>query len=156
MRRTVGVMAMAAVLTGVMGTHAGAHVAIVLVIVSPSEGERVGPDPAVVVSAERTAGGVDGTAFRLEVDGRVVPAYTGVTIRVGQQVRLPLRDLSPGRHVATVRYRPDTDQPETTNEVVFLVGEPGGSGVPVALVMAVATVALMGGLLVWRRVTSRR
>jgi hypothetical protein len=109
----------------------------------------------VVVSAQRTAGGVDRTEFRLELDGALVSSYDAVTIRVDQELRLPLRDLSPGRHAVTIRYRPDVDEPETTNEVVFVVGEPGGIRFPIALAIALAVVALAAGLVVWRRVTLR-
>jgi hypothetical protein len=139
-----------------MASQAWAHVAIVLTIVEPSAGEEVGPDVAVVIHAQPTIGGVDSTRFTLEADGRALPAQTDRVIRVNEDVRVRLTGLAPGRHVVTVRYRPHVDEPETTNEVAFVVREPGDRGLPISLVAALAVVAVVGGLVVWRRLTPRR
>jgi hypothetical protein len=150
------VLLSAAVLAVLMAPQAWAHVAIVLTIVEPAAGAEVEPDVTIVIHAQPTIGGVDSTRFTLDVDGRAVPGQTDRLIRVNQDVRVPLTGLTTGRHVATIRYRPHTDEPETTNEVAFVVREPGGEGLPISLVAALAGVALVGGLVVWRRLTPRR
>jgi hypothetical protein len=150
------VLAAAWILTAALGSVAQAHVAIVLTIIEPSTGEEVGPDVTVVIQAQRTIGGVDSARFQVELDGRpVAPDGSGV-IRVGVDVRVPIRDMAPGRHVVAVRYRPDIDEPETTNEVTFVVREAGGPGLPVALVAALAVVALGAGFAAWRGLRTRR
>lgn len=146
----------AAILTGAMASQAWAHVAIVLTIVEPSTGQEVGADVTIVVHAQPTIGGVDSTRFTLEMDSRALPGQVDRPIRVNQDVRIPVTGLAPGRHVATVRYRPDVDEPETSNEVAFVVREPGDEGLPVPLVAALAGVAVLGGVIVWRRFTLRR
>jgi hypothetical protein len=155
-RRTGFVLAAAWVLTAALGSAAHAHVAIVLTIIEPSTGQEVGPDVTVVIQAQRTLGGVDSARFQVELDGRPVEADGSGLIRVGVDVRVPLRDMAPGRHVVAVRYRPDADEPETTNEVTFVVGEAGGSGLPIAVVSALAVVALGAGVVAWRRLRTRR
>ena len=139
-----------------MAPQAWAHVAIVLTIVEPSAGEEVAAEVTIVVHAQPTIGGVDATRFTLEVDGRALPGQVDRLIRVNQNVRIPVTGLTPGRHLATVRYRPDVDEPEATNEVAFVVREPGDEGLPVPLVAALAGVAVVGGLILWRRLTPRR
>jgi hypothetical protein len=146
---------MAALLIGVLASHAWAHVSIVLTIGDPAAGEEVGPDLTLVVHAQQTIGGVDRATFRLFVDGRAVGPDEPRPILVGQDVRVPLRDLAPGRHVATIRYRPDVDEPETTNDVRFVV-RAGGSGLLVPLAGAAAAVLLVAALVAWRRLRLRR
>jgi hypothetical protein len=150
------VLLVAAALTGAMASKAWAHVAIVLTIVEPSTGQEVGADVTIVVHAQPTIGGVDGARFTLEVDGRALPGQVDRLIRVNRDVRIAVTGLTPGRHVATVRYRPDVDEPQTTNEVAFVVREPGDQGLPVPLVAALVGVAVVGGLIVWRRLIPRR
>jgi hypothetical protein len=131
-------------------------VAIVLTIVEPAAGAEVGPDLTIVIHAQPTIGGVDSTRYTLQVDGRAVAGRTDQVIRVNQDVRVAVTGLAPGRHVATIRYRPDTDEPETTNEVAFVVRDAGDEGLPIPLVAALAGVALVGGFTLWRRLTPRR
>jgi hypothetical protein len=155
-RRTGLVVAAAWILTATLGSMARAHVAIVLTIIEPSTGEQVGPDVTVVIQAQQTIGGVDSARFGLELDGRPVPPDGSGVIRVGEDARVRLRAVAPGRHVVTVRYRPDTDEPEMTNEVSFVVRDAQGSGLPVSLVAALSALALGAGFVAWRRLRTRR
>jgi hypothetical protein len=119
---------------------ARAHVAIQLHIERPRPGERVGPDAQLVVYAQPMLFGVPETTFVVRLDGRPLDPATGapaarptpVRIEAGRRVRLLLRDLSPGPHLLTVRYRPDRDALPLEASVRFVVGGGGASPWPFA------------------------
>jgi hypothetical protein len=137
-----------------------AHVAISMIVLSPRAGEVVPPDSEVVVFAQPTLGGVDGTTFTVAVDGRPLDPRTGgfaprpvpVAVRVGERATVPMRDLPPGDHRLEITYQPDTDEPPHSLTVDFRVGaEPGPRSAAPKVAAIVVALILLGGFLARRR-----
>jgi hypothetical protein len=127
-----------------------AHVAISLLVLSPRQGETVPPDSGVVVLAQRTLGGVDGTTFTVRLDGKRLGVP--VSIRVGQRTTVPMRGLDPGPHRLEIDYRPDVDEPGRSETVEFEVGGAGSSRLLVRVAGTAGLVLLVsGGVLLARR-----
>lgn len=148
-------------LTGTLflAVPARAHVAIRVLIISPNEGERVGPDTDVRLFAQPFLGGVDQTTFSVELDGGPLDPASGqpaaeaveVPIRVEEARRIPLASLAEGSHTLTVTYRPDLDEAPQQESVTFVVGS-GGTSLSLAVGgIAAAVVALVAALAFWIR-----
>lgn len=112
-----------------MARPAEAHVAIRLLITSPSEGDRVGAELVAEVFAQPFLGGVDGTTFSVDLDGRPLDPGTGrhvstpveTPIRVEETKSIRLHGLAEGEHTLMVTYRPDVDEPPEEESVTFVV-----------------------------------
>jgi hypothetical protein len=136
---------------------AEAHVAIRLLITSPGEGDRVRADPVVEVFAQPFLGGVDGTTFSVELDGRPLDPVTGrpastpveTSIRVEETRSIRLHGLAEGEHTLTLTYRPDVDEPPREASVTFVVA--GSSSLLVGGIAVGAIAAILGVLILRRR-----
>ena len=112
-----------------------AHVGIVVVIRSPTDGQDVGGDLSIDVAAQPALAGVDHATFTAELDGRPVDPASGrittesvpAVIRVGATTRISLRGLVLGEHRFLIRYRADTDEPATQTAVSFVVVPSNGT-----------------------------
>jgi hypothetical protein len=131
-----------------MAGRAEAHVAIRLLITSPGEGDRVGANFVAEVYAQPFLGGVDGTSFSVDLDGRPLDPGTGrhvstpveTAIRVEETRSIQLHGLAEGPHTLMVTYRPDVDEPPEEASVTFIVerGSPLlAGGVAAAIVVAI-------------------
>jgi hypothetical protein len=150
-----------ALLGGVAATPAQAHVPIVLLVMAPQDGQTVGPNPQVVIYAQRTLGGIDQVAYTLTLDQKPVDPASGdvgaarpAQIRAGQQTHVPLHDLAPGQHRLALRYRPDRDEPAMSDTVAFTVRAPAARNlptVPVAIGIGLVLAATAGATTWWVR-----
>jgi hypothetical protein len=81
------------------------------------------------VFAQPFLGGVDGTSFSVDLDGRPLDPGTGrhvstpveSPIRVEETRSIQLHGLAEGEHTLMVTYRPDVDQPPEEVSVTFVV-----------------------------------
>ena len=153
------------VLVLLVGTAAPAvaHLAIRLDIHAPQEGARVGRRVDLVIFAQPTLAGVDHTTFTVALDARPLDPTTGRTtavpvpaiIAVSTTRTVVLDHLTPGKHQATVTYRPDVDEPLTRTSVDFVTTSPGTPN-DRWLALLVLVAAAVGGVVAGRTRSGRR
>jgi hypothetical protein len=134
-RLAAGVIALAAGLAVVPAHPAMAHVRADIVFVDPAAGERLSGDADAidVVLEARSDAGTGIAEFTLFLDRRPVDrngrvgaaaAFTSLSLRAGDRlrIRIPLPDA--GRHELRVRYAPDEDDPKADVVRRFTVSAP--------------------------------
>ncbi len=133
-RAKLGLAALGVALLALWPGAATAHIAIVLLIRSPADGQHMGRNVSIVVVAQPALAGVNHTAFTAELDGRPVDPASGritsesrsAVIKVGSTTTIPLRGLASGTHRFVIRYRADTDEPVTEKAVSLIVARSHG------------------------------